>query len=121
MIHTCNQITIVLYLMASAYITLAVGQLCYKHGKPFLFDVFHHNLPITNSLNRILLTSYYLLNLGYVALTLTSWQHLPNMVGCIEQLFTRLGIIVLTLAIMHYFNLFICNRFANRIQVLYEN
>lgn len=116
-----NTTTLLLYLLGSTYITVVVGKALFNRGKVFLLDIFNGNTLITNSLNQTLLIGYYLVNLGYIALTLAFWTIQTDGLAAFEVLMTKLGIIMLSLALMHYFNIYACSHYSKHIQALYEN
>lgn len=100
-----NIVSYILFLSISSYITIDVGRRCYNAGKYYLNYLIHDaNLCLT--INRILLGCYYLINLGYIAISLTNW----NKVSSIEQVFsetaTRIASMVLILCVLHYINIF---------------
>jgi hypothetical protein len=59
---------------------------------------------LTDSVNRILLTGYYLINLGYVSLMLTTGAPVQTLADLIASVSASIGRIMLTLGLMHYFN-----------------
>ncbi|WP_370899179.1 hypothetical protein [Chryseobacterium gossypii] len=100
-----NIISYVFFLSISSYITVDVGRRCYNAGKIYL-EYLIRDKDLCLTINRILLGCYYLINLGYIAISLTTWNGVNNM----EQAFTitaiRVGRIALILCVLHYMNLF---------------
>ncbi len=68
-----NTIAYILYLIITYIITVRVGFIFYRNGRVFILELLHQDVQLTDFINRILLTGYYLLNLGYAALMLRSW------------------------------------------------
>jgi hypothetical protein len=101
-----NIISYILFLAISSYITVDVGRRCYHAGKYYL-EYLIHDSDVCRTINKILLGCYYLLNLGYIAVSLTSWDR----VGSIEEIITvtviRIGNILLILSVLHYMNIFV--------------
>jgi hypothetical protein len=64
-----------------------------------------NNETLTDSVNKILLTGYYLVNLGYVSIMLTARAPAATLADLIASLSASVGRIVLTLGLMHYFNI----------------
>ena len=62
---------------------------------------------LTDSVNRILLTGYYLVNLGYVSVMLTVRQPVVTLPDLFASLGTSIGQILLTLGVMHFINIFV--------------
>jgi hypothetical protein len=60
---------------------------------------------LTDSVNRLLLTGYYLINLGYVSFMLTLRSPVDTLEDLIPSLAGAIGRIMLTLGVMHYFNI----------------
>jgi hypothetical protein len=94
---------IIIYLGISGYITVYVGQVLYKNGRHFIQRMLEDE-NLTDSVNQILLAGYYLVNLGYVSTMLTLRQPANTIAELIASLSVAIGRIVLTLGLMHYFN-----------------
>ncbi|WP_347219019.1 hypothetical protein [Chryseobacterium sp.] len=100
-----NIISYLLFLSISFYITVDVGRRCYRAGKAYLKYLLHdENLCLT--INRILLGCYYLLNLGYIAVSLTTWEKIDSIEEMIRITASRIGSIALILCGLHYMNIF---------------
>jgi hypothetical protein len=95
---------VILYIVITVFITVYVGQVLFSNGRPFILRMLKEE-TLTNAVNRILLTGYYLVNLGYVSVTLTMTEPASSVYELIESLSISIGRIVLTLGIMHYFNI----------------
>lgn len=102
-------VTYVVYLLASVALTVWVGRTLFDNGRYFLVDIFTGNETLADAVNRLLIVGFYLVNLGYVALNLRA--EVPGTVsGVIETLSGKLGLVLLVLGAMHFFNLFVLNR-----------
>lgn len=93
------------FLAISSYITVDVGRRCYNAGKMYLEYLLNDkNLCLT--INRILLGCYYLINLGYIAISLSTW----NKVNTMEEVWVvtaiKIGYIILILCFLHFTNIF---------------
>lgn len=95
---------VIIYLLLTTYITVFVGRHLYKNGRPFLQQMLITD-DLTDSVNRILLTGYYLVNLGYVSIMLTLQRPADTPIQIITSLSISVGRILLTLGVMHYFNI----------------
>jgi hypothetical protein len=60
---------------------------------------------IAHAINNTLLVLYYLLNIGYATLMLIAWQPITNYTQLLEAVTSKLGIIIITLAVIHYGNM----------------
>ena len=105
--ETLNIIAYIFYLLITFYITVIVGKNLHHHGKPYLKGIFDNDQSLYNSINNILLTDYYLLNLGYALLMLQSWENIYSYSILIETISLKSGKIIITLGIIHYNNLLI--------------
>jgi hypothetical protein len=100
-------LTYISYLLLSIGITIWVATTLFKNGKIFLIDIFYGNEILANSVNNLLLTGFYLINLGYAIYTLQVTSVISNMQLVIEILSIKIGLIILILGGMHFFNLYI--------------
>ena len=111
-------ITYIIYLMLTVSITIWVATTLFRNGKIFLVDIFNGNRDLANSVNNLLLTGFYLINIGYAVYTLQVTNSITNMQLVIEELSIKIGLIILILGAMHFFNLYIF--FKLRKKALYE-
>ncbi|MCW3119891.1 MAG: putative transrane protein of unknown function [Chitinophagaceae bacterium] len=102
-----NIIGYCIYLPITFYMTIVVGKICYLHGEIYLSRIIHDKPEIVASMNKLLLLGYYLLNLGYAAVTLSFWHEVNNPAGLIAILCTKLGIIITFLGVMHVNNMLV--------------
>ncbi|MCA9218111.1 MAG: hypothetical protein KDB27_33800 [Planctomycetales bacterium] len=102
----------VLYLVCSAAFTIFTGQSLFANGRPFLMECFR-NAKAADATNRLFLIGFYLLNTAFVCITLRFGETGTTAVATIELLSTRVGVVVLTMGIMHFNNLYWCNRIRN--------
>lgn len=102
------------YLLISIGLTIWVAKVLFKNGRVFLIDVFKGNNTLTDAVNKLLLVGFYLINFGYIALTLKSSALINGNAQLVEFLSSKVGIIVLVLGAMHFGNLFIFFRLRKR-------
>lgn len=107
-------ITYLVYLAISIALTIWVAHTLHKNGRIFLVDVFHGNEPLADSVNHLLVVGFYLINLGYVSLALKLGYNLATPQEGIEALSVKVGMVLLVLGGMHFFNLFIFSRMRRR-------
>ena len=103
--------TYLIYLSLSIGLTLYVGHLLYKHGNPLIGGIFEKRPDLANSLNRLLMVGFYLLNIGYISLTMESGMAIGSYEHMVEVLSYKLGINLIVLAGVHFLNLFLLLRF----------
>jgi len=106
-----------IYLVISIALTIWVARVLFKNGRVFLVDVFKGNAELTDAVNKLLVVGFYLMNFGYIALTLKSSTTLYEQAQLIEFLSTKVGVIVLVLGAMHFTNLFIFFRLRKRARI----
>ncbi|MCE3076264.1 hypothetical protein [Chryseobacterium gwangjuense] len=100
-----NIISYTLFLTISSYITIDVGRRCYNAGKYYL-DYLIHDANLCLTINRILLGCYYLINLGYIALNLATWDKVNSLEQVLTVTAIRIGYITLILCGLHFMNIF---------------
>lgn len=98
------------YLAIAIPLTIYVARSLYKNGRVFLVECFKGNEALADSVNRLLLVGFYLVNLGFVSLYLRSDARVETMRGALEFLSEKIGIVMLVLGSMHFFNLFLFTR-----------
>ena len=106
--------TYLIYLTISIALTIWVARTLHKNGRVFLVDVFHGNEPLADSVNHLLVVGFYLINLGYVSLALKLGYDVSTAQEGIEALSVKVGMVLLVLGAMHFFNLFIFSRMRRR-------
>jgi hypothetical protein len=104
----------VFYLAISVALTVWVARTLHKNGRIFLVDVFHGNEPLADSVNHLLVVGFYLINLGYVSLALKLGYEVRNAQEGIEALSWKVGMVLVVLGGMHFFNLYIFSRMRRR-------
>ena len=106
--------TYVVYVVISVLLTIWVAQTLHKNGRVFLVDVFNGNEALADSVNHLLVVGFYLINFGYVSLALKMSEYPLNAAQGIESLSWKIGLVLLVLGGMHFFNLLIFNRIHKR-------
>ncbi|HEX8921390.1 MAG TPA: hypothetical protein VF766_07915 [Pyrinomonadaceae bacterium] len=107
-------VTYLTYLAISISLTVWVAQTLHKNGRVFLIDVFQGNESLADSVNHLLVVGFYLINLGYVSLALKLGYTIETASEGIEALSWKVGMVLIVLGGMHFFNLFIFSRIRNR-------
>ncbi|MEG0849080.1 hypothetical protein ACHRVK_13175 [Flavobacterium plurextorum] len=103
------------YLSITIFIILRVGKICYKNGNIYVADLIPNHADICQKINQILLLAYYLLNIGYSAMTLISWQKITSSTQLIETICTKTAVIIFIISILHYFNILIITKYIQKI------
>lgn len=102
-------LTYSLYLILSLLLTIWVARTLHKNGRIFLVSAFKGNEPLADSVNHLLVVGFYLVNFGFVALYLKIDTYVEGARGVFEMVSGKLGIVLLVLGAMHFFNLYIFN------------
>lgn len=100
-------LTYAIYFLVTIGLTIWVAKTLFTNGKIFLNDIFHGNRELADSVNNLLLVGFYLINIGYAVYTLQVFTPIKNVQEVIEELSLKVGLIILILGGMHFFNLFI--------------
>ncbi len=106
--------TYLAYLAISIALTVWVARTLHKNGRIFLVDAFAGNEPLADSVNHLLVVGFYLINIGYVALALREARAPDDLREVLELLSTKLGVVMLVLGAMHFFNLLIFSKLRKR-------
>jgi hypothetical protein len=106
--------TYLIYLAISIALTIWVARTLHTNGRVFLVDVFHGNEPLADSVNHLLVVGFYLINFGYVSLALKLGYNVETAQEGIEALSVKVGMVLLVLGGMHFFNLLIFSRMRRR-------
>ena len=93
------------YLGISIALTVWVARTLHRNGRVFLLECFHERADIADSVNHLLVVGFYLINVGFVALALKYGIAATNAQEAIETLSTKVGVVLLVLGFMHFFNL----------------
>jgi hypothetical protein len=95
-----------IYLPVSVAMTIWVARTLHKNGRVFLVQAFRGKEDMADSVNHLLVVGFYLINVGFIAAALRYGEKPRDVQEMIEFLSTKLGIVLLVLGAMHFFNLF---------------
>ncbi len=100
-------ITYLAYITITLVLTFWVGNTLFTNGKIFLLEIFDHNEELVNSINKLLLIGFYLINFGFALHNLITRAKITSAVESVEKLSQKIGVIIITLGIMHFMNLLV--------------
>jgi hypothetical protein len=100
-----NLLSYLIYLLISWAITVNAGISFYKNGRHFLLNMLEGDEKMTNTINRLLLTGYFMINLGYVTMMISIWEPVTTWNQLVESITLMTGKIMLLLAAMHFLNM----------------
>ncbi len=98
-----------IYFLVSLSVTIWVGRTLFRSGRPFLVDAFHGNDTMADSVNNLLIIGFYLVNVGFMLLFLSSKEHPKTGIDVVEHLSKSVGVVVVVLGVMHFVNLLVLN------------
>jgi hypothetical protein len=96
----------VIYLAASACLTVWVSRTLFKNGRVFLISVFQQD-GLADSVNHLLVVGFYLVNLGWAALLINAGGTPASIGDMVQETVTRIGVVLLILGSMHFFNMLV--------------
>jgi hypothetical protein len=109
-----NVLTYVIYLALALPLTFYVAGALHRYGKVFLLDVFNGDDVLAHAVNQLLLTGFYLLNVGYVTLFMTSHTNVDSARRLFEVLSSKVGAVALVIGAVHFANVWAFNAFRRR-------
>jgi hypothetical protein len=87
-------LTYAIYMPVTTLLTIWVAGTLFKNGRIFLIEIFHRDETLADSVNKLLLVGFYLINIGYAVYTLKIWVPIENPQAVIEILSTKVGLII---------------------------
>lgn len=96
-----------IFITVIVFIIVVVGRICYRNGNIFVAELIPGHLDLCKQINKSLLISYYLVNIGYCAMTLVGWDTITSLQQLIEVMAVKVALIVCILSILHYLNIYL--------------
>ena len=106
--------TYLVYLAVSLMVTVWVARTLHRNGRVFLVDAFGGNADLADSVNHLLVVGFYLVNIGFVTLALKYGDKAADAQTALEVLSSKVGLVLVVLGIMHFFNLFVFSKLRRR-------
>src|SRR6266496_6750363 len=106
--------TYIAYLLVSIGLTVWVARTLHRNGRIFLVDSFLGNEALADSVNHLLVVGFYLINIGYITLALKYGDRAIDARTALETLSTKVGLVLVVLGAMHFFNLLIFSKLRRR-------
>jgi hypothetical protein len=100
-----NAIGYLVFLAVIFFVTFQIGWKFYKNGEVYIRMLMPEDPHLVQSINKLLLVGYYLLNLGYASISISSWPQITSEFELLSYLSDHVGFIIFMLALIHYFNL----------------
>jgi hypothetical protein len=102
------------YLAISIALTVWVARTLHKNGRIFLVETFLGNEALADSVNHLLVVGFYLVNIGFVTLALKYGDKAVDAQTALEILSSKVGLVLVVLGAMHFFNLFVFSKMRRR-------
>ena len=96
--------TYFIYGIAAVVLTEALAKSLFKNGTLFLESVFVDKPGMAAAVNRLLVTGFYMLNMGYALLIFRTNDEVEA-VAITENLISRLGLLLVSLGVIHFVNM----------------
>ena len=103
----------VLYVVVAVTLTAWLARTLFRNGTAFLHDVFADRPALAEAVNRLLVVGFYMLNLGYALWILRASRNLDAF-EALQFLTNRLALLLVTLAVLHFLNVFVFWRIRAR-------
>jgi hypothetical protein len=110
-----TEIAYALYLTITIAITIWVARTLSKNGEVFLTQCFGHDAELAASTNHLLVVGFYLVNIGFITLTLSLGTEPQTMTDAIRFLSSKVGLAVIVLGAMHFFNMSMIAQFGRKV------
>lgn len=103
----------VVYVIISLITTVWVARTLHKNGRIFLVDSLKKE-DLADSVNHLLVVGFYLVNFGFIAFALKIANKPKTTVESIEILSQKIGLVLVVLGVMHFFNLYMFGRLKKK-------
>ncbi|WP_284651691.1 hypothetical protein [Flavobacterium terrisoli] len=104
-----------IYLLITILIIVKVGRICYRNGNIYVSQLIPDHMDLCHKANQVLLLGYYLMNIGYCAMTLISWEKILTFNQLIEVIAFKSAIIIGAIALMHYINIYVLTKYIQKL------
>ena len=91
------------YAIVAVGLTIWLARTLFENGTAFLDDVFKDRPHLARAVNHLLVTGFYMLNLGYALYILRAGRGLDAF-DAVQYLVNRLALLLVTLALIHFVN-----------------
>ncbi|MEZ5340112.1 MAG: hypothetical protein R2706_01305 [Acidimicrobiales bacterium] len=102
----------VIYAVIALVLIIYLARTLHRSGAVFLRDVFESD-ELAEAINHLLVVGFLLLNLGYAIVLYRVTPDYDSEISFINDLVQRLGILVLSLGVVHLVNMFVFWKIRN--------
>lgn len=93
--------TNLVYLTISLALVGVVGRALSRSGRAFLGEMSGTKAGVGEAVTRLLVVTFYLLSLGFIALTMQVWSHVGSAGQALQLLSGKIGELLLVLGVLH--------------------
>lgn len=101
-----------LYALIAFGLVIFLARNLHRSGRVFLAAAFDEE-EVGEAVNKLLLIGFYLLNLGYALLVYQLQPEYPNLTTAFNELVQKLGILLVSLGVVHMMNMLVLWRIRN--------
>jgi hypothetical protein len=109
-------VTYLIYLLVSAGLTIVVGQVLSRSGRLFLVDALGGSDSAARGISNLIAVCFYLISLGFVALTMRTSGSSVTAMQAIQLLATKIGEVLLLLAALYMAGIASLTRLRRRLR-----
>jgi hypothetical protein len=109
-------VTYLAYLLISIGLTVLVGRVLSRSGRLFLLDVLDGSDGAASGISRLNVVTFYLISLGFVALTMRTSGASVTARQAIELLATKIGEVLLVLGALYLASIVVLIRLRRRLR-----
>jgi hypothetical protein len=110
-------VTYLAYLFISIGLTFGVGRVLSRSGRIFLLDVLDGSDSAASGISKLNVVTFYLISLGFVALTMRTSGGSVTARQAIELLATKIGEVLLVLGALYLASIGVLIRLRRRLRV----
>ena len=103
------------YLFIAIALTGWVARTLSVNGEVFLVDCFGHDEVLARSTNHLLVVGFYLVNIGFILLTISLGAEPTTLAEAIRFVATKVGLAVMVLGGWHFFNMQMIARYGHKV------
>jgi hypothetical protein len=107
-------LTYLAFLIISLGLTVFAGRALSSSGRAFLLEVFGGNEDLATAVDRLLVVGFYLLNTGFVLLTMRNPATVTSARQALGLLSVKLAEVLVVLGLLYLVNLMIFARLRRR-------
>jgi hypothetical protein len=108
-------VTYLVYLLVSVGLSVVVGQVLSRSGRLFLVDALGGSDSAARGISNLIVVSFYLISLGFVALTMRTSGDSVTARQAIQLLATKIGEVLLLLAVLYLAGIVSLTRLRRRL------